>query len=84
MKTPIKLSAPDYINALFDWVEAQVFYKPSSIPVEAQCEECRGTQLSQLQWHLRVDEGVLKLCIWIRGQLPEALMGFSEYCTDAS
>ena len=24
VKTPIKLSAPDYINALFDWVEAQV------------------------------------------------------------
>ena len=24
VKTPIKLSAPDYINALFDWVEVQV------------------------------------------------------------
>ena len=24
VKTPVKLSAPDYINALFDWVEAQV------------------------------------------------------------
>ena len=24
VKTPVKLTAPDYINALFDWVEAQV------------------------------------------------------------
>lgn len=24
VKTPVKLSAPDYINCLFDWVEDQV------------------------------------------------------------
>lgn len=24
VKTPLKLSAPDYINCLFDWVEDQV------------------------------------------------------------
>jgi hypothetical protein len=24
VKTPVKLSAPDYINSLFDWVEDQV------------------------------------------------------------
>ena len=24
VKTPIKLSAPAYVNALFDWVEEQV------------------------------------------------------------
>jgi len=24
VKTPVKLSAPDYVNALFDWVEAQI------------------------------------------------------------
>ena len=40
VKKPVRLSAPDYINALFDWVEAQVCLVKTNLQMQQNSTAC--------------------------------------------